>query len=244
MKLRSLVFGAAIILIANAFALVHSALNRMGAPDAVITLTEREFYFYMSPSSDDDSGVTLHLDWAADTYNFATNRWLDRQKLEQLGFNSSMKAAKPTADEFYRRQRPRVAFVAVEYNGPAWRALQEDYEQNRAAREARHENTFPEQGPHDSHLVAIDADLNASSLRRRYPDGTSVLIVPALISVDADDKSPRGFRANIVQLESSVHVPRPFSDQFRHLKQPAPPYSVQLHFGTFHEPWVTAVEIP
>jgi hypothetical protein len=264
MKGRSLIFGAAVIVIANVFALAHCALNRMGPPDSVITLTESEFYFYRAPS-DDDSGVTLHLDWAREAYNFTSKRWLNRRKLEQLGFKSSMTANRPDIDDFYRWRRSRIAFVAVEYNGPAWQKLHKDYEQIRAEQEAQHENTFPEQNPYASHLVSIDADLNASSLRKRHPDGTSVLIVPALISVYADDKSPGGFGAYIDQLDSSIHVPRPFSDQFRSLKQALagsgsqsdgisaehptptsamPTYKVQLHFGAFHEPWVTGVAIP
>jgi len=54
----------------------------------------------------------------------------------------------------------------------------------------------------------------------------------------------RNSAANIHQFSSSIHIPRPFSDQFLGLKKPLPPYKVQLRFGVFPEPWVTGVEIP
>jgi hypothetical protein len=244
MKLRSLIAGVAIILIANGFALIHAAINRMGAPDAVITLTKLEANYRYTAPSDDDSGVTLYLTWA-NPFSSSVHTWLDKKKLEELGFDCSVEPQSERAYTFYRRQRPRPAFVAFEYNGPGWQALQEESEKNRAASKAMgREMIFPQIDSATSHLVALDADRDAAALRQRHPDRTATVIVAALISVYPNSPTATRFGTNIRLLSSTIHVPRPFSDQFRGLKQPMPPYKVQLHFGTFHEPWVTGVEIP
>jgi hypothetical protein len=62
MKRTSLIASAAIVVLANAVALVHAARNRMGTPDAELTLTQRELRYYPS-ARDDDSGVALNLEW-------------------------------------------------------------------------------------------------------------------------------------------------------------------------------------
>jgi hypothetical protein len=253
-----LIIGAAIILIANAFALVHAAINRFGPPDSVITLTKLELNYRYRAPSDDDSGVALYLNWA-DPFSYSVHSWLNEKKLEELGFDVTTKDEGQRSPAFYRRPRP--AFVAFEYSGPAWRAFLEESEKNRAASMAvGHEMVFPQADSSTSHLMAVDADRDASALRKRHPDGKMTLIVPALISAYPRGRKAIRFDTSIRLLSSSIHVPRPFSDQFRSVKQPLasfgshsdgisaeqpmPLYKVTLHFGTFHEPWVTAVEIP
>ena len=94
MKHAGLFAAAAIVLLANAFALIHAAINRSGQPEAEIVLTERELNY--SPSAD-DSGVTLNLRWVdpdATPYSsvwdpevLAARTLLNQAKLEGLGFD-------------------------------------------------------------------------------------------------------------------------------------------------------------
>ena len=51
MKHAGVFAPAAIVLLANAFALIHAAINRSGQPEAEIVLTERELNY--SPSADE-----------------------------------------------------------------------------------------------------------------------------------------------------------------------------------------------
>jgi hypothetical protein len=112
MKKTSLLVSAAIILVANVFALLHAMRNRVGTPDAEITLTQRELRYSNSYAAD-DSGVTLYLQWTYPS-NFP---WLDQSKLQQLGFACSVNPNSPDAGRYYQRQRSRKVFVALEYDG-------------------------------------------------------------------------------------------------------------------------------
>jgi hypothetical protein len=265
MKSASLVTAASIILLANALALFHAARNRVGSPEAELTLTNRELRYFDQSATDDDSGVTLQLQWT-DPATFPwraraerEHTWLDRQKLQTLGFDCRVNPDSPDALRFYQRQQPRQVFSALEYDGAAWRALVEEYERDLARQRANTgsgDSTVVPAGL--SHLVAIDADLNPVKLRARHPDRRTVLILPAVVAVTLDRFPYSGMRLNserpaqitgrIQELPSSIHVPLPFSDEFRRLDRSRPRvfinliYSVRLSYGSSLEPWVTGVE--
>jgi len=265
MKKASLIAAAAIVVLANALALWHAARNRMGSPEAEITLTERELLFYRG-SGDDNSGVTLHLEWI-DLNNppapgLVENPliWLDQQKLQRLGFDCSVNLSGPDAVRYYGGQRARRAFVALEYDAASWRAWFEIY-QRAVSQQSGSAGMVASASQFQSHLVAIDADLDSRELRARHPDRTTVLIVPAVFEVALDPypypgmvpdpKKPVRITGRIQQLPSDIHVPRPFSDAFRRLnrKRDGTPalaygqtYRVTLRYGSALEPWVTGVE--
>jgi len=253
MKQTSLIVSAAIIVIANVFALAHGVSNRMGTPDAEITLTNRELQYFNRSTADDDSGITLHLAWTnPDGFPWPVrveNRaiWLDQQRLERLGFDCSVNPASADAQRYYQRQRPRQVFVALEYDGAAWRAWVAA--NDRAVAEQRTKPQFSDSidvGAYFSHLVAVDADLDPVKLRALYPDRTAVVILPAVVAVTLrSDPSPR-ITGLIQQLPSSIYVPRPFSDEFRRHQGGAfnkdLSYRVRLRYGASLEPWVTGVE--
>src|SRR5277367_2446001 len=141
MKSASLVTAASIILVANAFALIHSARNRAGSPEAEITLTNRELRYFDQSATDDDSGVTLHLQWTDPSIPWVPEsdprpNWINRQKLEALGFDCGVDPDSSDGARFYQRQRPRHAFAALEYDGEAWRQYLQRHEQALAKRRA------------------------------------------------------------------------------------------------------------
>lgn len=96
MKIAPLITSIAVIVVANALALVHGLRNRVGAPEAEITMTQRELQYFNRSLGDDDSGVSLQLAWT-EQGNFPwpaqvekPGSWLDRQKLQTLGFDCSV----------------------------------------------------------------------------------------------------------------------------------------------------------
>jgi hypothetical protein len=263
MKSASLVTAASIVLVANALALFHAARNRVRDPESEITLTNRELRYFGQSATDDDSGVTLQLLWTDPSISWAADEdhgpnWLDRQKLQTLGFDCGVDPGSSGAARFYQRQRPRQAFAALEYDGEAWRALAEEYERARAKRRANTEsNDSTVVGAGLSRLTPIDADLNPVELRARHPDRRSVLILPVVVAVTLgfqyygmkfNSAHPAQIMGNIQELPSSIHVPLPFSDEFRRpdrLRRNVSnnlSYSVRLRYGSSLEPWVTGVE--
>jgi len=262
MKHASLGAAALIVVLSNAFALVHAARNRSGQPDAQITLTDRELTYYRNA---DDSGVELILRWT-DSYpryfvpglGFAGEEsrvWLDKEKLESLGFDCGVPPADPKADSSYARQRPRRGFVALEFDGPAWRSWAET-QRRIAAQQPALQNTFDEGLA--SRLVAIDAAGDPATLRARHPDRAGVLILPAVVQIYVVPRiaagvgrveRPAQLAGMIQQVPSAIHVSRPLSDGFRRLrltvrdaKQEEPLYRVHLSYGRLLEPWTTGVE--
>lgn len=230
MKNGSLAAAAVVVVVANGFALLHAARNRMGQPDAVITLTEREL---SRVRTEDDSGVSLMLSfqdpnriWYVE--NLRQEAWLNREKLSTLGFDCSVDLSDTRASNFYERQVPRSGFVALEYNGPAYRAA-----------------AIP--GNILSRLVAIDAATGSVQLRARHPDRNSILILPAVIRISFRAEVPnKGWKAQIVgsidNVPRSIHVPRPFSSKFQAFPITNPtPYRVNITFGSALDPWITNV---
>ncbi|HVY92340.1 MAG TPA: DUF4824 family protein, partial [Bryobacteraceae bacterium] len=177
MKRSSLIAAALIVLVANAFALVHAWRNRSGAVSAHIVLTERELPLSVS-AGEDDSSVELNLIWRS--YDRPWNDsadWLGAAKLAELGFDTHVSPSSAGAPEFYQRERPRRAFVALEYNGPAWQ--RELASLNKQA-DDHPELASPRPDPDKlSRLLPIDASLDPAKLRAAHRDSSNVILIPA-----------------------------------------------------------------
>jgi hypothetical protein len=263
LKNRSFAAGIAIVAIANVFALVHAARNRAGVPDATLTVTDRELAYSHFSNSSDNSGVTLGLRWTAPdepgTWGFSQNpNWLDKQKLQAFGFDCHLDAAAADAQRFYQHQQSRRIFVALEYDGPAWQAWSAAHEEF-LKQQANLGRRQWDNSDRQSHLVSIDANRDAARLRRRYPDRARVVIANAVVSIYLDLSTVRGgppypSNANIrgrLDLESSIHVPRPYSEAFQRWLQEqkntksndaSPAFTARLRYGSLLEPWVERVE--
>ena len=261
-SLVSLVAAVSIVVTANTFALVHSARNRGSDPEAEVTLTKSELQAPYRSADDDDSGISLVLVstdfsrvlWPAQIDD--PPEWMQRNALEQLGFDCRVNPESPDAGIFYQRQRSRKAFVALENNGPAWQTLLRNYrlgfDKNGTPALAVSPETY---AAASSHLVAIDVDLNAGRLRLRHPDRSRVIILPALIGItvtpaqfnvrNPSPQHPPQIHGLVQQFPSAVHIPRPFSDEFRR-RRSGPgndlSYRVHLRYGNSLEPWVAGVE--
>jgi len=201
-----------VVVLANAVALVGVARNRAGTPEAEVRLTERELP--LSPWTDESTGAFLQLEWQR---SFPGSKietpWFDRAKLESLGFNCSCPAEGKDARERYGRMVPRSAFIVLEYDGPAWRLWLEAREAEPEKKDALPENARVSA----SRLVPIDVGRDPDQLRRRYPDRTRCLIVPAIVAPRwtlleehegaRDGKAVLSGRIRSI-LVSEVHVPK------------------------------------
>jgi hypothetical protein len=232
MRNLSLAGAVAIVLLANVVGLVHAARNRSGSPEADVTLTQRELRYFGHPAGDDDSGVTLQMMWDMPNWNEpdnVTSDWLDRKKLQELGFDCSVDPESPAAAEFYRRQPLRQVFVALENDGPGWQNWAKIHERAQ---------------PHASRLVAVDADLDAARLRARNPDRSRVVILPAAIGTVVNaGRYAVGLHGWVRQIPVTIYVPRPLGDLFQAHGANAS-YRVHLRYGRSFEPWITGVEFP
>jgi hypothetical protein len=266
MKLGTLILTAGLIVASNAIALLHVARNRAGEPSAELTLTDRELSYYENP---DDSGVELRLHWldpaqVPPSASFEREvldqaAWLDEGKLADLGFDVSVPGGSPGAYSFYQRQLARTGFVALEYDGPAWRAwadLRRKIDRARAPSDMKYD-VEAETGS-ASRLVPIDAGPDADALRARHPDRHLVVIVPAVIDISTSSARPAtdtlpalppGVAGRVSDVPSEIHVPQPFSAEFQalpqHYREPGQEealFRVTLRYGQLLEPWVTAVE--
>jgi hypothetical protein len=149
--------------------------NRSAEPGLTITVTERELPIQVTPATPgDDPGVFLQIAYEGRHDPLDARNWLPESRLREMGFALNVPAGEPRAADAYDKVPPRMAWVALEYDGPAWR----DSERRRALSAEQ----YPRHGRFVlSRLVPVDAAADFETLQRRYPSGH--LIVRALIGV-------------------------------------------------------------
>jgi hypothetical protein len=235
-----LLLAATAVLVSNGAALLHVRSNRAAA-EAEVVLTERELP--REVQEQDDTGVSLRLDWGFRS-GMRLEDWLNRAKLRELGFDTT---AEP-GDGRYDSAPARLVFVALEYDGPAWRKYLSDYDDwtkrwmyssSPAIAQEQAEQVRNSAG----RLIPIDAAQGAATLRARHPDASRILIVGAKIHVTYVDSGAarQVLTGRLEPLIRQVHVPRPVSRQFA---ASPPRYLVHLRFGAHREPWVESIALP
>ena len=258
------VLAVAVVLLANALALVGVARNRAGEPEAEVRLTERELP--PAPWTDESTGVFLQLEWPRTFPGSKVDLpWFDRAKLESLGFDCSHPVEAKDAREHYGRMVARRAFVVLEYDGPAWGRWIEARDAQPAEKDAPAEDARV----WASRLVPIDVGLDPGELRRLHAERSRYVIVPAIVGAGRTGDGPGGkvvLGGHILYvLVSEIHVPKGLGALLAELRAadaavPAPPrdeapsgppvlprrhapprYEVLLRYGAHHEPWVAEV---
>lgn len=254
MKDRFLIAAVALVCLTNIVALAKAAWNRSSITSS-LTLTERE----LRRSYAGDTSVTqLRINWL--------QHWpvrIDMDQAARLGFATSVDAASERADEYYRKQLPRLGYVVLEYDGRVWESYREQvlrreppYMAERPAAERRQSVVERErQIEGSSRLFAIAVDGDAQRLRAAYPELSRYLIARARVALslrNTEDASKRErvLAADVIELMPSViNVPRPFSvtvrdvtgDAAYHYTDPLPVdgrYVVDLKYGGAFEPWI------
>jgi hypothetical protein len=272
MRKRGLFMAIGLLFLVNAILLAGVAYNRSGPPDSVMTLTEREMpvaYTYQK----ENSGISLRIRTDHYFYGWTTGAsddpfaWLDRKKLETLGFDfSRVPITSAERYGYYDRKLPRRAYAVLEYDGPAWEAWKKKLMDELAkADQSMKKETLPETSPAPgerrknierelttaSHLFIIDVGMDPAALRQRYPDRQKYLILPAKVRVSAGKDTVRGY---VDLLTPEVNVPhRLHAGLGVHSKQGSryniwpvgpdsrPRYQVVLHTGRRSEPWIEDV---
>lgn len=227
--------GLVVLLSTHAVILGRVAWNR-ALPIQVCTLTERELAmpFFEEP---DSSSLFLQLRlgdqpppeavWAGRMLNVPLypegHPWLDRGKLQALGFRVGVAPDAEDAPSYYAGPITRRAFVALEMEGRAWeRFLAERQEQVArvrsgiaagvsGARELRDaEALLALDMASRSRLMPVDADRDGEVLVRRYP-GASHLVIPCGITLQLTrSREGRALLATRIEpLVSSIQVELP-----------------------------------
>jgi hypothetical protein len=225
------VLAIACVLLVGAITLAGVARNRAGQPDADVVLTERELSL---PQwlPEENTGVSLRIEWSGPGGAAQEDgAWLDRSKLESLGFDCRFPVEAPSAQEHYSRMLPREAVLVLEFDGEAakrWIAATERQqselmskiaeEADPAAREKRAADArkaVESARESATRLFVVDAGLDAAELRRRYPDRSTHVLAKGIVRIAADPAGAEKLakparlhgRVNVL-LVSAIQVPR------------------------------------
>jgi hypothetical protein len=166
---------ALVVLIVVAALLGLAGWNRSGEPRLVVTLTERELPRQWWQAADEDPGSALQIQTEIRHDPLDSLNWLPEARLRAIGFPFSVTVGAPEAADIYARTPPRLAWVAFELDGPAWREI----ERRRALQ--RPPDQF-QQRRLQSRLVPVDAGPEFDRLLAKYPSGH--LILQAVIAVN------------------------------------------------------------
>tara|TARA_R110002049_G_scaffold273930_6_gene451870 strand:- start:966 stop:1844 length:879 start_codon:yes stop_codon:yes gene_type:complete len=197
-----------VLLATNAYVLTSVAANKAGAPEAFITLSERELSLPYRLYKE-NSGLFLTLQWRSlnkqeefDEYaydNRGAPAWFDSKKLVDLGYNNdeinyySSSSYEPQK----RKPLPKEVFIVLENNSVLYdEALKraEAIVENQKARLAKNANDqhisnsleraekqLERERLSASRLFAVDAGVERSALRQQYSDSTRFIIAKGLI---------------------------------------------------------------
>jgi len=236
MKAHGLLLAGAVILVTNAIVLLSVARNRTAPPIETIQLTERELP--RQPHDKEDSGVSLRLQLErSGTVYIDQYAWLDRMKLEELGFDYQAALRDP-------RHPPleRPAFLALEYSGPAWEKWLKAIEKEPNA-------LRPDASTMNSRLFVIDASRRPEQLLEKYKDKQRYIIMRGIVQVSVVNWDPTTRKRGSDRLQAavsrllpvSIHVPMSLAGALASLGEtipPSPRYTVTLAFGRRFEPWI------
>ncbi len=254
--------GLAVILSTNLLVLGGAAWNRSGSPESVLTLSERELVLPYWTRTRENSGIRLRLNWRVQTEatkkfpEFSrgnTPGWLDETKMKALGFQPETSPA--SHDRGRQPQESREVLLVLEMDGPVYRqaldmARTEAEEadaflaatpngeglQNEAQK--AHERLQKEERE-SSRLFVIDAGLDKSALRARYPDSGQYAIIPGRIGLSRYGRDDQGRLAGHVSDLSADTITLPTGHHpALQINKGKPAFTARLAFGQRLEPWI------
>ena len=261
---HTLFTGLALIVLSNAVALLGVAYNRSDTT-ATLKMTERELTPpYRWRGSKENSGLALSLQWrvmheenvASDNFGWSYPRtggapkWLDKAKLEALGFSARQLDTSGNDRDFFENQLSRTVFLVLELDGPAYQASLERarrFAELKANKEAQ--ALLEREQIRNSRLFVVDAGLDPDALHAKYPDRSRHAVVRGQVRLRAADGWYAGKALGYVSAVSvgEVSVPFGFRDvfDFVYLESSgslpnANPFEVTINFGKRHEPWIAS----
>jgi hypothetical protein len=222
--------------------------NKSNEAQSPLTLTEREMPLSTQlVSLDDAEGLKLPIVFQWRSNPLDSRNWLPESKLSALGFPLNVPAGDPNALEVYSDLPPRLAWIVLEYQGPAWKEIER--------RRALQREDFRDRSV-DSRLVPVDAGLDVDALRNQYPTGH--LIVRGVVTINFLGPSTGGplLYGSLRELAPSmVTVPRqqqptlvglaPFSESPSAPDAPRPElvprYEVEVGVGRIGIPFIRGI---
>ncbi len=257
---RGVLVAGATLVVATVLILGGVMRNRVGNPDAVARLGERELESWGDQSDGAETFLNLKLQWTTATEPDGKS-WFDRAKLEALG-NAGIPAAEDTAAHREWSRGTKQGYVVLELAGPAWErwwASKQAAADSTAAMRTVAMAVLPTAAKPlltldttATRLMAIDFGLDPLALREQYPERSQYLILPAtyrMVVIDATKDSVGNIteaariEGRIDQLlPGSVHVPRPLRDSLLGLgvtrKDSNTHFEVTLKVGKKWEAWI------
>jgi len=209
MKRIGLFLAIMLVIVVNIMLLAGVWYNRTGPPDAVITLTERELP--LLNAQEDDSGIALRI-----AYRTQNETWLDRAKLEELGFDY------PDGEIARNLDLTRTVQLVLKLEDEA------------AKKESR--LIAVDAGRDAGELRRSYGD------RSRYIIAPGVV----RLFLDRNDGDEEKLTAHVQSLLTSfIHVPKQHAAFLAGLEEgdDTPRYAVTLRYGRRLEPWVVKVEL-
>lgn len=229
----------------------------------------------------ENSGLALALAWRVNDANAGNEHyigggygysggspdWLDESHMKALGFDISPVAESGDGRRRFERQQRREVLLVLELAGPAWQKALAHARANVARHDAaaganadskefaakakRAAEQLKAEEESSSRLFAIDAGLDLSALRAKYPDRGRYLILKATVRPRLDSRDHKiHVTGHVSELAvPQVHVPhalRPHLEPaVRALPSAAKPrFEATLAVGQRLEPWIEAVAIP
>lgn len=236
--------AVSLVLVANLWGVLQAWHNRQAPKGGSLELTERELR--PLPTAAESTASMLRLNWnvaGASEEQRRAPEWLDRKRLTELGFDCSVALSNPSARRHYASLPSRPVFLAVEYEGEAWR--------NAGAKaQAR------------SRLFVVDAATDAGRLRERYPDPQRHIICRGLVRLSFRERDRNGASLSTPRVEGwiegfcpgEVFVPLLHNRVLRRLGRPGfntppdsppkePRFTARVCWGANYEPWVESVRL-
>lgn len=228
MKRKGVLLAVAVVLVADAIALLEAARNRAGEPVESMRLTERELRLERPTKA--STALLLHLNWEP-VWRWVRAgdgaEWFEKAKLEELGFDCRLPVTDPSAAAHYRAMGPREVFAVLEYRESAG-------EENRSG------------------LRVVDAGLDFARLRGKYGGQGRYLIAPGVVRLHLE---PGGrLQGGLVELcVGEISVPPRERGVFEDLAETSaeyfatpeggakgPRYTAVIYYGKNLEPWVAS----
>lgn len=279
---HTVIAGLALIAVTNLIALIGAAYNRSGEPESGLRLTERELSPpYRWRGTNENSGLALQLQWRVLDEGANHNKhyfsypgyggepaWLDKAKLEELGFDMSIAPANKTAAKGqslsnFDKQLPRDALLVLELDGATYqRSVRLVTEQavteiaDAGPREIETTKTSAmkrvEQETHEnSRLFVVDTGIDLAALRKKYPDVTRYAIAHGQVRVHRDGPTLADKLTGYVSgLDiTTVNVPFDFRETLESIfnadasrETNKSRFMATVVFGRRLEPWIISVE--
>jgi hypothetical protein len=243
---RRLLVPLMVLLATMAGLLGCGAWNR-GEARQRLTLTERELRLPWplrhATVEDEEGQLRLAIEWQRRDGPLDERNWLTEDKLKAIGFDLSIPAGNPDAERHYQRALPKLAWVVLEYDGPAWQEIDR-------RRRLRASDVTVRAVVGMSRLVPIDAGPDREALMLRYANART-LIVPAVFQVSYLSPTTTGGPLVYGQVQSlvttEVTVPRRVRAELADFRDraldpdstpPGPRFEVDVAVGRLGFPWV------